>query len=359
MDFGLFYFADAGHSNRHAYDLLIRGAKFADANGFRSVWTPERHFHEFGGIYPNPAVAGAAIAAVTERVAIRAGSVVAPLHHPIRIAEEWAVVDNLSNGRAGIAFASGWHAGDFVLSPGRYHSRRADTYAAIEEVRRLWRGESTTGPDGIGHEAEVRIFPSPIQPELPTWLTTAGSVESFRAAGTMGTGVLTHLLGQDISSIGEKIAAYRAAWRAEPGRTGNGHVALMIHTYIGADRASVKELVREPFTDYLLSSFDLVMRAVDSAGATDAAADIAALTDDDRRFLVDSAFDRYFLTNGLFGGVDDGMAMCAALHEAGVDELACLIDFGVDHGRVLAGLDDLARLRRAWAEREQPLPAAR
>jgi hypothetical protein len=86
------------------------------------------------------------------------------------------------------------------------------------------------------------------------------------------------------------------------------------------------------------------------------ASDIAALTDTDRRFLIDAAFDRYFLTNGLFGSVDDGVEICAGLQDAGVDELACLIDFGVDNQLVLNGLDRLGELRREWARRA-PVPA--
>ena len=109
------------------YRLLLEGAKFADTHGFAAVWTPERHFHEFGGLYPNPALTSAAVAVVTEHVEIRAGSVVLPLHNPIGVAEDWAVVDNLSNGRVGLSFASGWHANDFALAPGQLRaSPRAD-----------------------------------------------------------------------------------------------------------------------------------------------------------------------------------------------------------------------------------------
>jgi natural product biosynthesis luciferase-like monooxygenase protein len=349
MDFGLFYFADAADRGQ-GYELLLRGAKFADENGFSAVWTPERHFHEFGGIYPNPAVTGAAIAAVTEHVAVRAGSVVAPLHNPIRIAEEWSVVDNLSGGRAGIAFASGWHAGDFVFSPGRYHERRADNVAALEQVRRLWRGESVTVPDGVGNPVEIRTLPRPVQAELPVWLTTSGSIESFESAGRLGVNVLTHLLGQELADIEQKVEAYHAAWH-DAGHAGRGHVSLMIHTFLGTDRAAVKEIVREPFSRYLLSSFDLIARAIDRTGSKGMASDIASLTDADRRFLIDAAFDRYFLTNGLFGSVEDGLEICGGLRDAGVDELACLIDFGVDHRTVLDGLEKLGELRQAWAQK--------
>ncbi len=62
------------------------------------MWTPERHFHSFGGLYPNPSVTSAALATI-ERVDLRAGGVVMPLHHPVRVAEEWSVVFNLSRPR--------------------------------------------------------------------------------------------------------------------------------------------------------------------------------------------------------------------------------------------------------------------
>src|SRR5437588_4280495 len=151
MDFSLFYFAsaDVGES-ADKYRLLIEGAKFADKHGFSAVWTPERHFHEFGGLYPNPSITSAAIATVTERIQIRAGSVVLPLHDPLLVAEEWAMVDNLSHGRAAIAFASGWHANDFVIAPENYANRREIMLQRIETVRRLWRGENVRRRDADG-----------------------------------------------------------------------------------------------------------------------------------------------------------------------------------------------------------------
>ena len=107
MDFGLaLWGSDAGPGPRK-YELMLEAAKFGDSRGFRSVMTPERHFGAFGGPFPNPSVTSAAIAAVTEQIEIRAGSCVLPLHSPIRVAEEWAVVDNLSSGRVGICVRCG------------------------------------------------------------------------------------------------------------------------------------------------------------------------------------------------------------------------------------------------------------
>ncbi len=110
---------------------------------------------------------------------------VLPLHDPIRVAEEWSVVDNLSGGRAGVSFASGWHADDFAIAPDPavYGRRKEAMFEAIETVRRLWCGEKVTKANGAGLDTELAIFPRPVQAELPIWLAAAGSPETFRAAG--------------------------------------------------------------------------------------------------------------------------------------------------------------------------------
>jgi natural product biosynthesis luciferase-like monooxygenase protein len=345
VEFSLFYFADTGSSTENRYHLLIEGAKFADRHGFSAVWTPERHFHQFGGLYPNPAVTGAALAAITERVAIRAGSVVSPLHHPARIAEEWSVVDNLSNGRTGVSFASGWNPVDFSLRPESYSRNKEILLETVDTVRKLWRQEKVAFTDGGGGQSEIRIFPPPVQAELPIWLTSAGSVETFRQAGELGTGLLTHLLGQDLEELAKKIAVYREAFAANSGDpAARGHVALMLHTFIGNDRDEVREIVREPFSAYLRSSIGLFKRAL---AADMPNLDLSRLTPADVQFLVERSFDRFFDTGGLFGTVADGLEMVERLRSIGVDDVACLIDFGVDAPLVLDGLTNLDELRRA------------
>src|SRR5207247_10823982 len=101
----------------------------------------------------------------------------------------------------------------------------------IETVRRLWRGEKVRRRDGNGTELEVRILPRPIQRELPIWVTAAGSPETFRSAGEVGTNLLTHLLNQSIEKLAEKIAIYRCAWREHVHCIGKGHVLLKINHY--------------------------------------------------------------------------------------------------------------------------------
>ncbi len=341
LDFSLFYFAnDAGNGNGDKYRLLIEGAKFADEHGFAAVWTPERHFHAFGALFPNASVTSAALAMVTKRIQIRAGSVVLPLHHPIRIAEEWSVVDNLSNGRIAVSFASGWHDRDFAFAPVNYESRKKIMFDGIETVRKLWRGETVRCLTGAGVETEIRTFPRPVQTELPVWITGSGQQETFRKAGELGANLLTHLLGQSLEELAAKIRIYRAA-RAEH-HEGEGRVALMLHTFVGQDLNAVREKVRKPFCDYLKSSTDL-LKSLGRDGSGEGS-DLKNVAEHDLDAMAQRAFDRYFTRFGLLGTPESCQPLINQLKSIGVDEVACLINFGVDHHSVIDSLPELQRL---------------
>lgn len=343
IDFSLFYFAsEEGGFPADRYRLLMEGAKFADEHDFTAVWTPERHFHEFGGLYSNPALTSAALAAITKRVQLRAGSVVLPLHHPIRVAEEWAFVDNLSRGRVAVSFASGWHADDFVFAPENYPDRKQLMLQQLETVRSLWRGDAMNFKGGAGNEVEIKIHPRPVQPELPFWITTAGHRETFRAAGEAGANLLTHLLGQSVEELAEKIEIYKQSWRPRKGSAEIPFVTLMLHTFVGPDLAYVAEKVQGPLCRYLASSIGLAKNFLHSLGHEVA----DELTGDDLEALLAHAFDRYYQTSGLFGTPETCMQMIDRLKRAGVDEVACLIDFGVDVDSVISNLTYLDQLRQ-------------
>ncbi|MEO5958433.1 MAG: MupA/Atu3671 family FMN-dependent luciferase-like monooxygenase, partial [Opitutaceae bacterium] len=347
LDFSLFYFAsadDAEAANPDRYRLLLEGAKFADRRGFKAVWTPERHFHSFGGLYPNPSVIGGALAAITQNIQIRAGSVVSPLHHPLRIAEEWSVVDNLSHGRVGISFATGWHDRDFTLAPENFAERKTVMRQSIETVRRAWRGETCEFPGGRGNAVGVKIFPRPVQKELPIWITAAGNPETFKLAGEMGAGVLTHLLGQELPELEKKIGLYREARRAA-GHAGEGCVTIALHTFVGENLAEVKAKVHDPLCRYLADSVDLL------SGLTQAlypGAEMSSLKAEEKEALVEYSFNRYFDLCGLLGTPETCRKILGKLSAIGADEVACLIDFGVETEAALESLKLVARVRKEY-----------
>ncbi|WP_374641582.1 MupA/Atu3671 family FMN-dependent luciferase-like monooxygenase [Tabrizicola sp.] len=354
MEFSLFYWGNDDSAGPAKYDLLLEGAKFADANGFSAVWTPERHFHAFGGPYPNPSVTGAAVAAVTRNIGVRAGSCVAPLHHPARIAEEWAVIDNLTGGRAGLAIASGWQPDDFVLRPENTPpANRQAMLDTIATLRRLWRGEAVEFPTADGTPFAVLTQPRPVSKELPIWITTAGNPETWREAGRLGAHVLTHLLGQSLAEVGEKVTIYRAAL-AEAGHDPQAFkVTLMLHSFLARDRETAREIAREPMKDYLRSAAGLIRQYAwafpafkKPQGMTNPAQiDLGALEPEELEAILDFAFQRYFEDSGLFGTVADALARVAEVEALGIDEIACLIDYGIPYAQVMPGLTHLAEVR--------------
>ena len=352
VDLSLFYFSsDEGERARDKYRLLIEGARFADQRGFVAVWTPERHFHAFGGLYPNPSVASAAIAMITNKVQLRAGSCVSPLHSPIRIAEEWSLVDNLSGGRVGISFAAGWQPNDFVLKPENFADRKAQMFRDIDIVRKLWRGEAVPFKNGAGRDVPTKTLPRPLQAELPVWVTAAGNPETFEEAGRFGANMLTHLLGQTFDEVREKVAIYRKAW-SEAGHKGQGIVTIMLHTFVGHDKAMVKETVREPMKAYLKSAVGLIKDAAwsfptfkQSTTLADGSFGMDHLNAEEMDALLNHAFERYYATSGFFGDVDAALDIVEKVRACDVDEIACLIDFGIPTDVVLEHLPSLATVR--------------
>ena len=341
LDFGLFFFADEDAGTQDKYRLLLEAAKFGDQHGFSSVSTPERHFHEHGGIYPNPATLAAGLATITRNISLRAGSVVLPLQSPFRVAEEWSIVDNLSGGRVGISIASGWVPNDFAFFPEHFARKRDVMWENLEKVERLWRGEAVAARDGAGKEVHLHVFPRPLQPRLPTWVTCATDPALFERTGASGYNVLTSLLGQSLDEALERIGLFHAAADKAGHARASRTATLMMHTFIGQDPDAVLDKVRAPLTAYLRAHVALMQTLVKSL---DLQVDINEPKWAD--YLASYAFERYYRTGALIGTVTSCLPMVDRLLDGDVDEVACLIDFGVDTDTVLESLVHLAELKR-------------
>ncbi len=342
MDFSLLYFSGDGSTNQaNKYHLLLETAKFVDKHNFSAIWTPERHFHSFGGLYPNPSVISAALAMVTENVELRSGSVVMPLQHPVRVAEEWAVVDNLANGRVSLSFAPGWHANDFLISPENYGDRKEIMWHGIETVQKLWQGETVEFKSGTGNFVKIKTFPRPIQSKLPVWITCQAD-STFAGAGKIGANVLTSLLYATPEDLARQISLYRDSLTQHGHDPKSGKVALMMHTYIDEDIALVKQKVREPFCNYIKTHFGLVENL---AKQVNFQVNTETFDENDRDSLLSFAFERYFQGRVMIGTHDTCRETIEYMQSIGVNEIACLIDFGLDFDSVMASLYKLKELK--------------
>ncbi|MBB5803733.1 natural product biosynthesis luciferase-like monooxygenase protein/amino acid adenylation domain-containing protein [Saccharothrix ecbatanensis] len=355
-DFSLYFFGDYPEQHEtDKYALINAATEFADRHDFHAVWLPERHFHSFGALFPSPSVLAAWLAARTKQIRLHAGSVVLPLHNPIRVAEEWSVIDNLSNGRVGLCVASGWHARDFALAPENYGQHKELVHTQLDTVRRLWAGEAITTKSGNGDEVDVRLYPRPIQSSPPLFLAVVGNPESYRRAAAQDLGVVTNLMTQTVDQLAANIALYRRT-RAESGLDpAAGRVVVLVHTYLGADAERARAEAFRPFCDYLRSTLSLFDQVTNSLGFD---IDLENTPPDDVDFLLERAYERYCASRALIGSEQTAAAVVDQLVAAGVNEIACFVDFGVPTDDVLAALPAVDRLRVRYRSRPLPLSPA-
>ena len=344
--FSLYYFGNyESEFSNDKYELLFEGAKYADKHGFEAVWIPERHFHAFGGFSPNPSVVAAALARETSRLRIHAGSVVLPLHNPIRVAEEWSVVDNLSHGRVGVSFASGWQPNDFVFAPDAFANRHEHMYGGIELVQKLWNGEAVQTRSGDGREISVRLAPMPMQSRLPMWLTAA-SDRSFTKAGELGMRVLSNLQDQSTDQLAERIALYRAALASHGHDPDTAHVTILLHTFVTGNLEEAREKARQPLYRYMRSSLGLGgnLLKVNKARPVN----LEEMAEEDLEYFLANGYERYTKTASLIGTPDSCAAIIDKLVSSGVNEIGCMVDFGIDTETVLGSLHTLNALREKY-----------
>ncbi|MFE7269478.1 amino acid adenylation domain-containing protein [Streptomyces sp. NPDC057623] len=355
----LYFFGDYPDDTAHdKYGLIMEAADFADRHGFHALWFPERHFNSFGALFPNPSVLAAALAARTSRIRLHAGSVVLPLHHPVRVAEEWSVVDNISGGRAGLCVASGWHATDFALAPENFGRHREVMYEQLETVRQLWSGQPLRTTSGDGEPVDVRLQPRPVQRQLPLYVAVVGNPDSYRRAAAEDLGVVTNLMTQTVEQLAENIALYRRT-RAEHGLDpAAGRVVVLVHTYLGDDAERARAEAYRPFVSYLRSSLSLFDQVTNSLGFD---VDLENTPEEDVEFLLGRAYERYCESRALIGDEHTAEEAVRRLVAAGADEVACFVDFGVPRERVLSALPVLERVHRRLRDEagEPAAPAAR
>lgn len=156
------------------YGFTLEMCEEAESLGCPSIWLSEHHLFE-DGYLTQPLTMAAAVAARTRTSRIGTAILIAPLHHPVELAEQAAVVDIVSGGRLDLGLGAGYRLPEFELFGSDISQRYATTDSRVAELRRLWAGV---------------ITPATVQPRLPIWLGYQGP-KGARRAGRMGEGLLS------------------------------------------------------------------------------------------------------------------------------------------------------------------------
>ena len=195
---------DDPRSDAELYREAIELSEEAEALGFGSVWTSEHHFQD-DAYMPSVLPLSAAIAARTERIDIGIGVALAPFYDPIRLAEDAATVDLISNGRFILGLGLGWLDWEFEALGIPIRERVARTVEAIETCRQAW-------GDGLLEGAGVSVTPKPPRPGGPPIWIGAAAEPAVRRAARLGDGFMSVELGVEayatqVGWIREELAA--------------------------------------------------------------------------------------------------------------------------------------------------------
>ena len=194
MEFGYFTLSDNHYednrrtANQFVADITAE-ALYADQLGMHSAWIGEHHFNSLG-VLSCPDLVLAYIAARTKNIRLAPAVTVLPLHHPIRVAEQWASLDLLSNGRVDFAAGRGYDAREYLPFRVDFADNQGIFEEGMELVRTLWGAEDRITHRGKHYSFEdVRITPKPVQRPLPAYVASF-SKPSIELAARLGCGLV-------------------------------------------------------------------------------------------------------------------------------------------------------------------------
>jgi len=219
----------------------------AEELGFDSIWIAEHHFSNTYGVLPDPFTYLGYLAAKTSRIKLGAAVMVVPLHHPMRIVENAAFVDILSNGRFQLGLGSGYRPYEFEGLGIDFETRRERQAEAIPLILKGFHEKRMTAAGkhfNFSIDEDFEIFPQPIQQPHPPFYMGAGTENSMRLAAQSGFGLMQSSLSS-VEKIGENVAFYRSHMGEAPAPLNQnpafGEVDVVRMVYVAETDQKAKE----------------------------------------------------------------------------------------------------------------------
>jgi natural product biosynthesis luciferase-like monooxygenase protein len=219
------------------YAQCLRVSERADELGFSSIKTVEHYFHDYGGHSPNPIVLLAAIAARTRCVRPITGAVIPAFNHPIKLAGELAMLDNISYGRLDVGFGRAFIPEEYAAYGLDMQDSRAMFDEGIAAIKRLWTEERVTHEGRFWNFKDVHSMPRPFQkPHPPIWVAAVASEESFVNAAKNGYHIMIVPYAGGLERTAALVKTYRQVWRESGHAPGAEQVQMSFHAYVAHTR---------------------------------------------------------------------------------------------------------------------------
>ena len=267
MHFGIFVEEIRHGANQVAsFRDVFEQADRAEAWGIDCVWLGEIHFTPSRSVISASLQVASAIATRTRRLRVGTAVQVLPLNHPLRIAEEVATVDHISEGRFEFGIGRSGVVRTYDIYGVPYGESQARFREALEIIREGWKGEPFSYAGEFYRVQNAIVTPRPYQVPHPPLRMATTSDETFPAAGRMGLPIFVGLRATEIPDLQAQLAPYRQAWR-EAGHPGQPSVYLRIPVYASTTEKGAVEEPRESLTAFFARQTELARAAVGRAGA--------------------------------------------------------------------------------------------
>jgi alkanesulfonate monooxygenase SsuD/methylene tetrahydromethanopterin reductase-like flavin-dependent oxidoreductase (luciferase family) len=247
---------------RDVFELTDR----AEAWGIDCVWLGEIHFTPTRSVISASLQVASAIASRTKRLHVGTAVQVLPLNHPLRIAEEVATVDHISQGRFEFGIGRSGVVRTYDVYGVPYAESQARFREALEIIRLGWKGEPFSYQGQFYRVDNATVVPRPYQVPHPPIRMATTSDETFPLAGRLGLPIFIGLRTTEISDLQVQLAPYRQAWR-EAGHPGEPSVYLRIPVYVSPTAEGAREEPRASMSAFFARQTDLARAAVGRAGA--------------------------------------------------------------------------------------------
>jgi alkanesulfonate monooxygenase SsuD/methylene tetrahydromethanopterin reductase-like flavin-dependent oxidoreductase (luciferase family) len=323
MELGLFleFPVREGSTENEAFKESFALVDQAEGLGVPSVWMAEYHFNP-GRVLSSPITISTAIAARTRSIRVGTAVLLLPLANPVRVAEEVATLDQISDGRVEFGIGRGTfpnvHEGfgvPFEESRGRFEE-------SIEIILKAWTTESFSFEGEHFNIPELSVNPKPFQTPHPPIRVGVTSAESFPIIGRMGHNILINPSRVfTLSELRASIQEFREAWKSA-GHEGEGKVGLRIPVYLSHDAQKAHD---EPMESAMFSMGRLTDRVASYAGHVGTLGDWGAQADRVRNMTYDD-----WVRDKVAYGTPDAVAdkLNSLGEELGLDQVMFEINFG-------------------------------
>lgn len=234
------------------FDVMLRQAVLAESLGFDALWVHEHH--SLGMIYPSPLMSLSALAGQTHRIALGTNILLLPLYHPLRVAEDAAMLDVLSDGRLILGLGGGYAADEFQAFGVSLSERGRRMCEGLTLIRAVWTQDPVTLHGTHFQLQNFSLFPKPRQQPSPPIYVGAVAAAAIRRAARLGDQFLIGVT-PSMGEIRERIAIYYRVLRELGTDPMQKHIALNRVVHVVKDRGS-KEQAQRFFTERLLRVYD-------------------------------------------------------------------------------------------------------